>query len=282
MSQSVWPKRLLIAGAIILSLSIAVMVSVWPSWMETLDPKENHLLELEGGDNETVNLSKESSYLIFRLESGAHNCTIIEHATGTEVTVGSPSWIQSDREGIDGEWYYAVGTFIPDASGSHDIQNNGGDDDILWVIDEMSLANNSDSTYITGGCIGIILGGCLLPIAFGLWMSGRKSEQKTGLVMQTANGVMIPIAPTDGVVQQRVPTTDEIWRSVHGGEVLDLTIQQQPPEDEIPAPFADRPDRAGELAKVVDDIETVEESVPQSSEDDGEPTEGGWKSWDEG
>ena len=100
--------------------------------------------------------------------------------------------------------------------------------------------------------------------------------------MQTANGVMIPITPTDGVVQQRVPTTDEIWRSVHGGEVLDLTIQQQPPEDEIPAPFADRPDRAGELAKVVDDIETVEESVPQSSEDDGEPTEGGWKSWDEG
>ena len=104
MSQSVWPKRLLIAGAIILSLSIAVMVSVWPSWMETLDPKENHLLELEGGDNETVNLSKESSYLIFRLESGAHNCTITEDATGTEVTVGSPSWIQSDREGIDGEW----------------------------------------------------------------------------------------------------------------------------------------------------------------------------------
>ena len=282
MSQSVWSKRLLIAGAIILSLSIAVMVSVWPSWVETLDPEENHLLKLDGGDNGTVNLSKESSYLLFRLENGAHNCTVIEDATGTEVIVGSPSWIQSDREGVDGEWYYAVGTFIPDESGSHDIQNNGGEDDILWVIDEMSLASNSDSTYITGGCLGIILGGCLLPIAFGLWMSGRKNSQNTGLVMQTANGVMIPITPTDGVVQQRVPTTDEIWRSVHGGEVLDLTVQQQPPEDEIPAPFADRPDRAGELAKVVDDIETVEESVPQSIEDDGKPTEGGWKSWDEG
>ena len=55
-----------------------------------------------------------------------------------------------------------------------------------------------------------------------------------------------------------------------------------PAGDETPAPFADRPDRGGELAKVVDDIETVEESVPQSIEDDGEPTEGGWKSWDEG
>ena len=282
MSQSVWPKRLLIAGAIILGISIAALASVWPSWMATLDPDENHLLKLDGGENQTVNLSKDSSYIMFRLDNGAHNCTIIEDATGTEVTIGSPSWLQSDREGIDGEWYYAVGTFIPDESGLHDVQNNGGEEDVLWVVDEMDLASNSDSTYITGGCLGIILGGCLLPIAFGLWMSGRKKSAKAGLVMQTANGVMIPIAPTDDSVQQRVPTTDEVWRSVHGGEVLDLTIQQQPRENEIPAPFADRPDRAGDLARVVDEIETVEESVPQSDEDDGESVERSWKSWDEG
>ena len=93
---------------------------------------------------------------------------------------------------------------------------------------------------------------------------------------------MIPIAPTDGSVQQRVPTTDEVWRSVHGGEVLDLTIQQQPRENEIPAPFADRPDRVGDVARVVDEIETVEESVPQSNDDGGESSERSWKSWDEG
>ena len=266
MSKSVWHKRLLIAGALILGVSIAVMVSAWPSWMETLDPEKNHLLKLDGGDNESVNLSKESSYLLFRLESGVHNCTVIEDATGTEVTIGSPSWIQSDREGVDGEWYYAVGTFIPDESGQHDIQNNAASGDVLWVIDEMDLANNSDSSYITGGCLGIILGGCLLPIAFGLWMSGKKNAQNAGIVMQ-----------------HRVPTTDEIWRSVHGGEVLDLTVQQHPPEDDaVPAPFADRPDRVGELTKVVDEIETVDEAVPQSNENNGETTEGNWKSWDEG
>ena len=282
MSQSLWPKRLMIAGAIVLGISIAVMVSVYPSWMATLDPGENHLLELDGGENETVNLSKESSYLLFRLNDVHHNSTITEEATGTEVTVGSPNWIQSDREGVDGEWYFAVGTFIPDESGPHTLRNNAGEGEVLWAIDEMELANNSDSTYITGGCCGILFGGCLLPIAFALWMNGRKKAAKAGIVMQTSDGITIPIAPMDGTVQQRVPTTDEIWRSVHGGEVLDLTINQQPQEQGTPAPFADRPDRVGELARVVDDIDTVDDSVPQSSDDVGEEAERSWKSWDEG
>ena len=270
MSQNLWPKRLMIAGAIVLGISIAVMASVYPSWLATLDPGENHLLELDGGGNETVNLSKESSYLLFRLNDVHHNCTIIEEATGTEVTVGSPSWIQSDREGVDGEWYFAVGSFIPDENGPHTLHNNAGEGEVLWIIDEMELANNSDSTYITAGCCGILFGGCLLPIAFALWMNGRKK------------GVKSEIALMDGTIQQRVPTTDEIWRSVHGGEVLDLTIEQHPQEQGTPAPFADRPDRVGELARVVDDIDTVDDSAPQSSDDVGEEAERSWKSWDEG
>ena len=282
MSQSVWPKRLMITGAIVLCISIAILASVWPSWVAALDPDENHLLELEGGESEPVNLSKESSYLLFRLDDSPHNCTIIEDATETEVTIGSPSWIQSDREGMDGEWYFAVGSFIPDENGAHVIYNNADDGETLWVVDEMDLASSSDSTYITGGCLGIIFGGCLLPIAFALWMSGRKKSAKAGLVMQTADGTMIPIAPTDGTVQQRVPTTDEVWRSVHGGEILDLTVHQPLAEPETPAPFADRPDHAGDLARVVDEIESMNDSAPQSIEDDGEQVERSWKTWDEG
>jgi hypothetical protein len=101
--------------------------------------------------------------------------------------------------------------------------------------------------------------------------------------MQTPDGSMVPIAPTDGTAQQRVPTTDEVWRSVHGGEIIDLTVQQgPPPEDEIPAPFTDRPDRTGELARVVDEIESVDDSMPDTRENDGENTEHSWKTWDEG
>ncbi|MCS5535402.1 MAG: hypothetical protein NZ802_06065, partial [Candidatus Poseidoniales archaeon] len=110
-----------------------------------------------------------------------------------------------------------------------------------------------------------------------------KKGQQAGLVMQAHDGKMVPIAPTDGTMQQRVPTTDEVWRSVHGGEVIDLTVQQElPPEDGIPAPFADRPDRTGELTRVVDEIESVDDSMPDSSENDDENTELSWKTWDEG
>ena len=279
MSQRVWSKRLLITGAIVLGISIAVLASVWPSWVATLDPDENHLLKLEGGENDTVNLSTDSSYLMFRLDNGAHNCTIIEDGIGTEVTIGSPTILQSDREGVDGDWYYAVGAFIPDESGSHDIRNNG--EDVLWIVDEMELANHSDSTYITGACLGIILGVCMLPIAFGLWMGAKRGGSRTGLVMQTPGGEMIPISAADGAAQQRVPTTDEIWRSVHGGEVIDLTIHQQPIE-QAPAPFADRPDRGGGMARVVDEIETVEETSTQDDDDAPDDEERSWKTWDEG
>jgi len=281
-SQNLWPKRLMIAGAVILGLSIAAVASVYPSWMESLDPGENHLLELDGGESDTVNLSKDSSYLIFRIDNVQHNSTIIEEATETEVTVGSPNWIQSDREGLDGELYFAVGTFIPDENGAHTIHNDASEGEVLWIIDEMDLANTSESTYMTGGCCGILFGGCLLPIAFALWINSRKNSAKAGLVMQTADGRIIPIAPMDGTVQQRVPTTDEVWRSVHGGEILDLTVRQQPPEEETPAPFADRPDRIGGLSRVVDDIDTVDDSKPQLDDDGGEQVERSWKSWDEG
>ena len=113
--------------------------------------------------------------------------------------------------------------------------------------------------------------------------------------MQTADGMLVPIAPTDGSIQQRVPTTDEVWRSVHGGEVLDLTVQQtQPIDPGAPAPFADRPDRVGDLTRVVDEIETVDDSTPAEEilrrglglnkdvGNDTENTERSWKTWDEG
>ena len=129
----------------------------------------------------------------------------------------------------------------------------------------------------------MLCGGCLLPIALIMWYSGRKKSHQAGLVMQTHHGQMVPVEPTDGTLQQRIPTTDEVWRSVHGGEVIDLTVQQAPPpEEKIPAPFADRPDRVGELTRVVDEIDSVDDSMPESSENVSENTERSWKTWDEG
>ena len=99
--------------------------------------------------------------------------------------------------------------------------------------------------------------------------------------MQTADGMLVPIAPADGTMQQRIPTTDEIWRSVHGGEVLNLTVEE-PREPEVPAPFADRPDRSGEISRAIDEVESVEETVSESTPVKSDVSQKGWKSWDEG
>ena len=284
MSTNKWPKRLAVTGAIMLALSTAIMWSSYDEMTDILDPGQNHLLELEEGQIEDVNLSKNTSYLIFRLNDVASDCQIIENLTGTEVSIGNPSLFQTDRDGENG-LYHVVGSFTPGGDGVHSIENTANTSDhSLWIVDEYDLGDDAESIYLfQGGCYGLLCGGCLLPISLFVWFSGRKKGQQAGLLMQTPDGSMVPIAPTDGTMQQRVPTTDEVWRSVHGGEIIDLTVQQvQPSEEEAPAPFADRPDRTGELGKVIDEIESVDDSVPESSEEDGEKAERSWKTWDEG
>tara|TARA_Y100000746_G_scaffold8914_1_gene7940 strand:- start:1689 stop:2297 length:609 start_codon:yes stop_codon:yes gene_type:complete len=201
-------------------------------------------------------------------------------ATDTDVTIGSPGWVQSPREGKEGEFYYPVGTFIPDESGLHIIENNAEEGEILWILDETDVEYSIVLT-ISASCCGIFCGSGLIPLAFILWRNGKRNVGKAGLVMQTADGMLVPIAPADGTMQQRIPTTDEIWRSVHGGEVLNLSVGE-PEEPEVPAPFADRPDRSGEISRAIDEVESVEETVSESTSVKSDVSQKGWKSWDEG
>lgn len=277
---SKWPKKLAAAGVIILLISIAVLVSNIDEFEEATDPSHNSLLVLDGSESEEINLSKESSYLLFRLTNTDHNCTIVELATDTDVTIGSPGWVQSPREGKEGEFYYPVGTFIPDESGLHIIENNAEEGEILWILDETDVEYSIVLT-ISASCCGIFCGSGLIPLAFILWRNGKRNVGKAGLVMQTADGMLVPIAPADGTMQQRIPTTDEIWRSVHGGEILNLSVGE-PEEPEVPAPFADRPDRSGEISRAIDEVESVEETVSESTSVKSDVSQKGWKSWDEG
>ena len=277
---SKWPKKLAAAGVIILLISIAVLVSNIDEFEEATDPSHNSLLILDGSESEEINLSKESSYLLFRLTNTDHNCSIVELATDTDVTIGSPGWVQSPREGKEGDFYYPVGTFIPDESGLHIIENNAEEGEMLWILDETDVEYSIVLT-ISASCCGIFCGSGLIPLAFILWRNGKRNVGKAGLVMQTADGMLVPIAPADGTMQQRIPTTDEIWRSVHGGEVLNLTVEE-PREPEVPAPFADRPDRSGEISRAIDEVESVEETVSESTSVKSDVSQKGWKSWDEG
>ncbi|MDP6889600.1 MAG: hypothetical protein QF454_06185 [Candidatus Thalassarchaeaceae archaeon] len=284
MSQaSVWPKRVMVAGAIILCLSIAAFAAYYSSYEEEVDPSKSHIVKINGGEESSVNLSKDKSYIVFRQTDSACECTIIEIDTQTEVSITAPNWMEGEggRIGSGGKEYPSVGVFQPEADGVYAIQNTAAND-TLWVVDR-DIGLTTAAAMVNGGCFGMICGMCILPIGLLLWRRGNKSQPTANLVMQTAGGGIIPIAPTDGVQQQRIPTTDEIWRSIHGGESLNLVIEEtHPPENDVPAPFADRPDRVGGVSRVVDEIESVEESAIEDVVEDGNPNERNWKVWDEG
>ena len=284
MSQTpVWPKRMMIAGAIILGLSIAAFAAYYGSYEEEVDPSKSHVVKIEGGQESSVNLSKHKSYIVFRETNSPCACTIIEIDTQTEVPVTTPNWMQGegDRIGSGGKEYPSAGAFQPLGSGVHSIQNTAANE-TLWVVDR-DIGLTTAAAMVNGGCVGIICGMCILPIGLILWRRGNRNQPTANLVMQTSGGDLVPIAPSDGVAQQRIPTTDEIWRSVHGGESLNLVIEQtQIPQNEVPAPFADRPDRVGGLSRVVDEIESVDETVAEDDGGAGTTDERNWKSWDEG
>ena len=273
----------MIAGAIILCLSIAAFAAYYSSYEEEVDPSKSHIVKIDGGEESTVNLSKGKSYIVFRQTDSPCECTIIEIDTQTEVSITAPNWMEGEggRIGSGGKEYPSVGVFQPEANGAYTIQNTAANH-TLWIVDR-DIGLTTAAAMVNGGCFGMICGMCILPIGLLLWRRGNKSQPTANLVMQTAGGGVIPIAPTDGVQQQRIPTTDEIWRSVHGGESLNLVIEQsQPLEDQVPAPFVNRPDRVGGVSRVVDEIESVEESAIEDVVEDGGPDERNWKVWDEG
>ena len=86
----------------------------------------------------------------------------------------------------------------------------------------------------------------------------------------------------DGKITHRVPTTDEVWASVHGGEPLNLTMPNESIEEEVPPPFADRSDEVRHSPLAIDDVDNVDESIPSNDDEDTAEKKDEWKSWDEG
>jgi hypothetical protein len=69
---------------------------------------------------------------------------------------------------------------------------------------------------------------------------------------------------------------------VHGGEAIDLTVAPVVVEEEVPPPFADRPDAETHLPRAIDDVEEVNEEISDVGINEAGNTKQEWKSWDEG
>ncbi|MEE3083717.1 MAG: hypothetical protein VX320_06505 [Candidatus Thermoplasmatota archaeon] len=278
MSGTSWPKRLLISGAVILVLSSVLIWVNWDDFVSAMDPENNNVAKVEGGGEETVDLDKGRTYIAYRLDGSSTNITIIEVQTGVEVERNAPSMWEGDRYGENDRIYTAVGVYTPEADGMHRIQNHEVGQ-VLWLVD---YEEGDYPVQIQGGCFGVICSFCLIPLGAILWLTSRKTSQSPGLVMETAGGQQIPLAVGDSEVQQRVPTTDEIWASVHGGEPIDLTVTPIAVEEEVPPPFADRPDDEVNLPRAIDEVEEINEEISDDVKDEMGSEKQEWKSWDEG
>jgi hypothetical protein len=281
----VWPKRLLIAGALLIVIGSTVLYSGWEDLEAAMDPSENHVAMVAAGQTVTINLTEGHVYLAYRVDSSKANCTLTEVHTGAEISRASPGWLQSDRIGVDNQLYKITGTYTAEADGEHEIHNLDDRNSTLWIIDEQQIEGGGNTLLLLQvSCMTLLCGACMLPIGGTLWLTSRRQAGSANIVMQTAGGVQVPIAPgTDGV-SQRVPTTDEVWASLRSGAPLDLNVPGEAAESQVPPPFADQPDGIAAQTRVIDEIQAVEEALTENPEIADTPAEEGtnWKSWDEG
>lgn len=284
MSAGPWPKRLLIAGvALILSGTVAMWAG-WSDFERAMDPANNHVVALDGGQGGEVNLTAGHSYLLFRTDGRDVNCTVTEIATGTEVPRDEPSFLHGVREGADGTIYTAIGVYVAEGDGLHLVENQAAPGKELWLVDEGEIEADSNALLLLeGSCFSLLCGTCLIPLGGLLWLTGRGGDAAAGAVLTTADGTQVPIAPSADGSQRRVPTTDEVWASLRSGEPLDLSLADE--AEGVPAPFADRPDATGPIPRAIDEVEVVEEAlVPTEAEVEPDSVDAApnWKSWDEG
>jgi len=283
--QNLWPRRLLITGGVLICLASIALLTGWGDFVSAMDPENNHVAKVEADSSKSVNLSEDKTYIAYRLDSSTVNLTISEIQTNTEIERSSPGMLDGDRFGENSRIYISIGVYEPDADGAHLIQNLDQEDPV-WLVDKEDLGEGSTILLILEiACFAGICGVCLMPLGGILWFTGRKKSYPTSLMMDASGGLQKPITGGDNA-QHRIPTTDEVWASVHADVPLDLSVPSTHGENDVPPPFADRPDGQQSSVKIQSEIEL--DSIIADSELDEEIKEGPgnssnrWKEWDEG
>jgi len=281
------PKWLLIFAAIAIIGGAIAMASTWSTFEAALDPTQRNMTQLNGGETTEVSLIGGYQYSTFRVDGtsntdgGNHSITDSE---GVELDRNKPTFLNGPRQGDNGTVYVAVGVYLPAESGNYTIANNAEHDDVIWLVNDSDFGGINSSIYILqAGCCILFLGIAMIPMAGIFIWTSKRAKAAGQVVMTSASGEEISFgAAEEGKV--RIPTTDQVWAAMHGGEELDLSM---PESTGVAPPFADSPEYTAEKAAVgivVDDLmdaTTNEVSAPPTEEEPPEEQRG-WRSWDEG
>ena len=238
---------LLVLGLISYSNASDVMLS-------EMDPSNNHLLELEPGENAIVDFEGDGLYTALRIsENGvAVDADLrLVFSDGELVDGRASNAIELARPGEDGKTTYVpVRLFEKEKGGEYRLYNDGSD--TLWLVDDLQSQLNMISSpwvllFMTGCCFGLPIG-LVAAILLGINYRKKKNDQQI-------SGIKI---------ENKILSTDEIYRQYHSIR----NEQENDVSQTVPGPFLTSSENIVNTKKV------------ESSNTEKETKD--WHDWDEG
>jgi hypothetical protein len=242
-------------------LSLIAFMAILPGAVEKmepmLDPEQQNVARLEGGESSSVDFVGGHVYVALRVNEGgdtpAAELRLLDEEN-QEFSGDSPTRLHVERL-VNGTSYAPVRVFcFPNGcdSGTYTLHNEG--DSVLWLVDDSA----SDIEFLTEWMVLATFGTCCLGVMSGIIalifaiLTFRNKSNQDG---KQVSGLII-----DG----RVMTTDELYR---------IHQEQNKEVSDVPDPFV----------RSSTDNQAIE---PISNENDlqigEEESEDAWKGWDEG
>ena len=272
-----WVKRLSGLSVILILVFIGTYGESTDKIIQIMNVEENNLLELESGEEGTIQLEKIRFYTVVTLEGNEikeYEVKLIDQ-DGQEISGYEPSSIEKMNKRPDSSGklvFIPVIIFEVPSDGEYVFHNQGNNS--LWVLDDIEIQSSLISDQIIlvsmfSCCLGFPLGIIALIGWLVVWRTKNKSPQKL-------------------IVNEQIMTTDQLFKQYNAKSEKSMIEN-----DEVPAPFRDIEKvtvTINELSLDDDDPDVTKEKVKQFLEehvgfeenDNVKESDGNWKNWDDG
>jgi len=292
-APSRWPRRLLIVAVISLMIGLVGLLKTLPEIDEALRPDHLNKEVIEPRESIEVNLTGLRTYSFFQnlTDSDEIDGSITIILDNKEVDLKEPSLISGVgvMEFDNGVVFKPMGWIQPNENSRVEITSESNLTIYLVDQNEVSEVAFTEPT-ILASCLSLLLGGCLLPVAFVLFLIRKKgSGPKSNVTLRTADGREVKLSVDTSTSGGAVLTTDQIYtitqlqeRAGPDGKItLDFKMVPNQSKQQTPPPFADRPDLDNLIEKQEVSIKEISTSSKFEAEENN-VDKSNWKDWDEG
>ena len=259
----IWVKRFTGISLFLIIIFAASWSQSTESIVEKMDVDENHLIRLEGGEQDSLELSKIGYYIAFRFNENGSQMEPELRMTDTEgndIEGREPGLIESNNKRPDSSGkivYVPVKVFEIQNDTEYILINEGNT--TLWLVDELDIQSSllSDGWVVVSMisfCLGFPMAIITLIVGLVLWRRKDKSPEQ------------------EIIIQQNIMTTDELFKKYNSKE-----------SGQVPNPFINNEISSLESRLEYElENENKENSTKIETKIQEEESENNWKNWDEG